>query len=165
MEPKKTFEINIRKRPYEIETFKCTHKIPTVSYGFSEITNKLKAEYMNYAKEGKGKELGKLKKAGVEITFRKVTKKIAYVCDSTIKVLEDNPSILKYPIVIIECTFLVDDESTSKDHIYWSELEPYIKKNPDTLFVLIHFSRRYKDEEIRDFFDKVTHKNIKPWIQ
>ena len=119
---------------------------------------------MNYAKEGRGKELGALKKSGVEITFKKITEKFAYVCDSTIKVLEDNKNIFNYPIVIIECTFIVNDESTSKDHIYWSELEPYVKKNPDILFVLIHFSRRYKDEEIKEFFDKVDYENIKPWI-
>ncbi len=154
------FITKIRKKPFQVETFECIHKVPTVGYGFSQITDKLKPEYSNL----EGREIGKLRKEGVEITYQKITKKFAYVCDSTIEVLEKNKSILKYPIVIIECTFIVDDESTCKDHIYWSDLEEYVKEYTDVLFVLIHFSRRYKDKEIKEFFEKKDYKNIKVWI-
>ena len=52
--------------------------------------------------------------------------------------------------------------------VHWEELLPYVKANPDTLFVLIHFSLRYKDTEILEFFQKqvMEHgiRNIKPWL-
>jgi len=78
---------------------------------------------------------------------------------------------LEYPIVIIECTFLYDDElplASQKKHIHWLELKPYIVKNPSTLFILTHFSLRYKDSDINIFFNDIKKKesinNIFPWL-
>jgi hypothetical protein len=52
--------------------------------------------------------------------------------------------------------------------VHWEELLPFVKANPSTLFVLIHFSLRYKDTEILEFFqrqvDEHNIRNIKPWL-
>lgn len=62
-----------------------------------------------------------------------------------------------YPVVFIECTFFQPDHkeaAASSLHLHWSDLRSFVLEHRDTTFVLIHFSRRYSDEEINSFFDK-----------
>jgi hypothetical protein len=47
--------------------------------------------------------------------------------------------------------------------MHWSKLENYIRTHTNNNFVLIHFSSRYTDEEITNFFaDKMTD-NLIVW--
>jgi len=158
--------INIKNTDYDLQIFLCDHAIPTISYGFSSISNKLKPEYHGR----KGIEIKALRESGVEITKEVPTKRFAYICDTSIKVLETNPDILEYSLVFIECTFIYKDElenANKTKHIHWEYLRPYVTANPQTHFVLIHFSLRYTEEEILKFFAKqmALHgiKNIKVW--
>jgi ribonuclease Z len=161
------FRILLNKSPYLINVVECDHAIKTVSYCFSIITKKLKGEYTGLP----GKEIAVLRKSGVEITEEIIKKKFAFICDSSIQVLVNNPIILTFPMVMIECTFLYPEEEENANitkHIHWYHLKPYVIDNPSTLFVLIHFSLRYKDEEIIEFFEKEklgnnNLNNIKIW--
>lgn len=150
--------ININKQLMEIETIGADHSVPTVIYGFSVVKDKLDPKYVSLS----GKEIAQLKKVGEKVTIEVVDKKFSYVLDTSIKTVEENPQFLKYPVVIIECSLLMDDEydlAEKKKHIHWLQLKPFIESNPDTLFVLTHFSMRYKDQEIKDFFDLVKMNN------
>ena len=57
-----------------------------------------------------GKEIGALRKSGTDVSIEVVDKIFCYVCDTTIKVFKDNPFILDYKTVFIECTFIYDGE-------------------------------------------------------
>lgn len=160
--------IVINKSPLDMEIFQCDHSVPTISYGFSVVKTKLKEEYLGLH----GKAIAALKKAGAEITKEVINPTLAYVCDTSIKVLEDNPSILSYSVVFIECTFLYSQEienAAATKHIHWEQLRPYVLSHPEVRFVLFHFSLRYKDADILDFFEreKEAHSfdNIKVWAQ
>jgi len=164
---KSTFRLNFKKAPYDVTTFDCDHSVPTVSYAFNAIKNKLKDEYRGLP----GNEIGKLRKENVKVTYEVSEPQFVYVCDTTTKVLEDNPFILDYPIVIIECTFLEPDHKDQADvtkHIHWNDLKPYVMKHKDIIFMLIHFSLRYKDEDIDAFFKKEMEENnihnLKVWV-
>lgn len=157
-----TFPLTTKSTDLQVEVFECDHPIPTISYGFSEKKQKLKEEYLRLA----GKEIGKLRKEGVEITQEVILKRFAYVCDTSIAVFEMNPSILEYPVVFIECTFLYEDEienSIKTKHIHWTKLKPIVLQYPDIVFVVFHFSQRYRDIEIEDFFAKEDIRNIVWW--
>jgi len=161
-----TFGMEAKGVKLDIEVFECCHRIPTVSYGLSEIKNKLCAQYAGLS----GPEIVALRKAGTCVTQPVKQRKLAYVCDTSIDVFALNPSLLQYPVVFIECTFLCPDDpervgkdgdkvpetqrATDTGHIHWQQLKPYVLANPDTLFVLFHFSQRYNDLEILDFFHK-----------
>lgn len=161
MEPFTEFQTMFRNNPYNIEVFSCIHSVPTVSYGIKTVRNKLKEEYLSLS----GKEIATLKKSGVEITREVIAPTLAFVCDTTIEVFARNPSILNYPTVIVECTFLRAEDSNDSDHISWPDLKPVVLNNPKTLFILIHFSMKYKTEEISSFFEgEEKLPNIKPWI-
>jgi ribonuclease Z len=154
------FPLIINKNPYLIEVFKCDHSIPTVSYGIKMIKHKLKEEYLSLP----GKEIAAMRKEGKEITNEVITPTLAYVCDTSIKVFSLNPTILNYKTVIIECTFLNEQDSNGSDHIGWNELKPFVVENPHVNFILIHFSMKYKESEIRDFFVAEGVTNARPWI-
>lgn len=142
-----------------VEVFECDHTIPTIGYGFTEIKHKLKEEYSKLT----GKDIGKLRKEGVEITEPKAIKKFTYICDTSIDVFNLNPSILEYPVIFIECTFILDEElenAGKTKHIHWKELKPYVENNPDKTFILFHFSQRYRNSEISEFFEKEKESGI-----
>lgn len=171
-----TFNLDIKNTKLSIQVFECRHAIPTISYGLSEIKNKLKDEHLGLS----GKELVALKKSGVEVTHSVQQRKLAYVCDTSIDVFALNPDLLLYPVIFIECTFFGPDElqqATDTKHVHWDQLKPYVVSNPGVTFVLFHFSQRYSDQEILEFFqgvcsgnkamdnDKATPiKNIRCWI-
>eukprot|EP00927_Polykrikos_kofoidii_P027256 TRINITY_DN24050_c0_g1_i1.p1 TRINITY_DN24050_c0_g1~~TRINITY_DN24050_c0_g1_i1.p1 ORF type:complete len:619 (-),score=80.77 TRINITY_DN24050_c0_g1_i1:138-1994(-) len=71
--------------------------------------------------------------------------------------------IFQCPNIVIECTFLgaggmtedeADREAIKRTHTSWRHLKPYVLAHPDCTFVLVHFSRRYSDAEIRAYFAK-----------
>ena len=122
----------------------------------------MKKEYIGLS----GKQIVELKTNGIEITEQIIEKKFAYVCDTSIKVFDMNPSIIEYPVIFIECTFLMPGEidlAKEKKHVHWSQLKPIVVANSQTHFVLFHFSQRYKDDEIAEFFEKENIKNIFWW--
>jgi ribonuclease Z len=151
----------------ELETVGADHSIDTVIYCISLVKEKLNPKYAGIS----GKELVLLKKSGECITIEIVDKKFCYVLDTSIKTFEQNVFLFEYPVIIVECTFLLDGEielAVEKKHIHWQQLKPYIINNPTVTFILTHFSLRYKDSEIKDFFDNITIKenitNIIPWL-
>ncbi len=46
----------------------------------------------------------------------------------------------------------------------WQLLKPYIESNPNTNWILTHFSQKYKKEQLELFFKDENLPNIKPWI-
>ena len=164
---KSELRIKINNQNILLETVGAFHSIPTVVYGITLIKEKLDPQYSSLS----GKELCALKKSGQKITIEVFDKKICYVLDTSIEILEKHDFLLEYHVILIECTFLLDDEiemAIKKKHIHWMQLKPYVEKYRNNTFILTHFSLRYKDSEIKDFFDKVKKQdninNIIPWL-
>ena len=154
------FKLPMNKNNMEIAVFECDHGIPTVSYGLSEIKTKLKEEFIGLS----GKEIGKLRADGVNISKEVIYKRLAYICDTSISVFDLNPDILNYSVIFIECTFFMDDEldnAISTKHIHWQTLKPYVLNNPQITFMLFHFSQRYPDKIIGNFFQKEVDAGIR----
>lgn len=85
-----------------------------------------------------------------------------YSGDTTIKLLE-NEEIFQYKFIMIECTFLYneDEEETNvKPHIHWKQLQPFIEKYQDQTFILFHFCAKYEKHKIQQFFVDKPMKNI-----
>lgn len=159
-----SFRLDFNKSPFIVDVVECDHGVPTVSYCFSQVKSKLKDEYIGIP----GRQIAEMRKGGIEVTKEVIVPSFAFICDTSISVLDRYPSIVRYPIVIIECTFLYPEErenAVATKHIHWEELKPYVIASPETLFVLVHFSLRYKDDDVLAFFaeqqDEVP--NIKVW--
>jgi ribonuclease Z len=144
----------------KINIIKCFHNVPSVGFELVETKNILKAEF----KGKSSSDLKTLKKKGINITEKVEIKKFTFLGDTTIDVF--NNAVLESPVIMVECTILDDevspDETYKRGHIHWEQLKPIIEFSPNTLFVLIHLSKRYSKEYVQKFFED-SPKNIYVW--
>ncbi len=160
--PNERINTTIKKMPYVIDIIKSFHTVPCISYGFSEIRTKLKSEYSNCTQ----KEIEEIKFAGNEVSYSVEFPQFCFVGDTDERVFS-NSILEKYPTIIIECTFLYEEhlKHAKKDmHMHWKNMESYIKNHSNQTFVLMHFSSRYTDEEIIEFFKDKKPDNVVIWI-
>ena len=152
------------KKGFVVKVVGCEHTVPCVGYLVYEERHKLKSEFAGLP----GHELAELRKKGVQFTKALRKPLFAYLGDTTPKVFEDHPEILEMPLVITECTFLDAQEHKEQadrtKHTLWADLEPLVTHHPETFFVLIHFSHRYKNHEIKKFFEEQALENVLPWV-
>ena len=165
VEPGNNIPIQIKKVNYGLEIFKCYHSVPCVGYGVYNIRKKLKEEYSKLS----GKEIGELRKKGVEINYDYFNKMFVYLGDTGKDIFEDEEwlKIVEYPTIIIECTFILEDEkeqAIKTHHIHWDNLEPIVDKYNKNTFILIHFSQRYNNSEVKKFFETKNRSNVIPWV-
>ena len=93
---------------------------------------------------------------------------VLFVSDTSRNALTHLP-FSEYRLVIIECTFFHKDDyinAQKKKHIHWNDLEEFVKRNPDTHFILGHFSCLYKNEYLIEMESilKKMYSNITFWI-
>jgi len=123
---------------------------------------KLKKEYYGLT----GNQLKQLKSEGTIIENIVETPFLCYLGDTDKNVFDEEKIIAKYPIIMIECTFIFDETNRADEtkHMHWDYLNDFVKDHPDNTFILYHFSQRYKPDEIENFFEKLNIKNVIPWI-
>jgi len=146
------------KDKWLVEQIKCSHGIESIGFGFSVEKIKLKEEYSSLV----GHEIKKLKDDGIDITYKKIEPIFLFLGDTNKNILS-NEQIYKYPTIIIECTYIYDDEislAKKNKHIHWLDIEKTIKEYSDTQFILIHFSMKYTRDEIKTFFTKQNLSNL-----
>ncbi|EFC42201.1 predicted protein [Naegleria gruberi] len=152
------------KDNYVAKVVKCDHSVPCNGYAIYERKKKLKKEYS----ELKGAEIAKLRKEkGDEISDIILEPRIAIMGDTTYRVFEMNPFLLEFPVIVVECTFLEngqEETALGAYHMHWNHIKPYIEKHPQTRFILTHFSLRYTDDFILEFFKNQPYKNITPLV-
>ena len=152
------YTFNNGREQWLVKPIKCFHGIDSIGFGFSVKKNKLKEEYLQLS----GKEIKKLKDLQVEITQEIISPIFLFLGDTNKKILE-NKEIYEYKTIIVECTYIYDDElelAKINKHMHWVEIKEYIKKHNLIQFILIHFSMKYKKEEIIKFFKEQNVTNI-----
>lgn len=157
-----TFEICIKNKKIKVEVIECYHSVPCVGYGFIEMRNKLKNEYTHLS----GKEIGMLKKQGIDVCHEVEFPIFCFLGDTSKEILNDG-NLEKYKTIMIECTFITDDDidqATKTMHMHWNSLKPYVINHPDITFILYHFSRRYKKTELEEFFKNENLHNVIAWV-
>lgn len=148
-----------------VDVIECDHSVPTVSYLFSTVKKKLREEFRGLS----GREIVELKKQNIEITRMVKYNLFGFICDTSIQTIKRYEEQWKdYPYMIVECTFLYPDEeeqARKTKHIHWNDLKDYVIQYQNITWILIHFSLRYKDHEIRQFFNNTRLENIIPWVE
>lgn len=146
------YTFNNGREQWLVKSIKCYHGIDSIGFGFSVKKNKLKEQYLQLS----GVEIKKLKELNVEITQEIITPIFIFLGDTNKKILETK-EIYEYKTIIVECTYIYDDEidlAKINKHMHWLEIKEYIKKYNTIQFILIHFSMKYKKEEIIKFFQE-----------
>lgn len=161
VEDKINVPIEIKGKKHILEIIRCYHTVRCTSYGLIEIKTKLKQEYLGL----KGAEIKELRQQGVELTEQILKPYFLYIGDTSKEILKDE-RLKKYSTIMIECTFIDDEEeerATLTEHMHWKHLEQYVIDNPNINFILYHFSSRYKRDHIDDFFNKINLSNVIVW--
>ena len=116
------------------------------------------------------REIGQLRKAGVQITTVEEEPFLCFMGDTTAKVFRDYPDILnQHSTVMVECSF-IDEKSRQRaattKHTHWDDLRPFIAAHPGTMFLLTHFSLKYSTLSLRRFFrdQQLIYDNIHPML-
>lgn len=159
-------EVIIRNIKYIVEIIKCFHSVPCVGYGFIQMRKKLKSEF----KDLEGHEIAELRKSGIEVMNDVEYPMFCYLGDSNEYVFtnkETSEMLNKYPVIMSECTFITADQieqAHKKRHIHIDGIHELITKTLDKTFILYHFSERYNEQEIIDFFISKNYPNVIPWV-
>lgn len=76
--------------------------------------------------------------------------------------LEEQAQLLfQCTTIVVECSFLAigsmdeaaaEAEARARGHVAWTQLRPVVEAHGAVEFVLVHFSKRYTDRQIRAFF-------------
>lgn len=155
------YTVELSKK-FKIKPYLMDHSIDTIGYGINIISKKLNPDYVNKSQS----ELIEIKKSGKEVDIINEKGFILFCGDTSSMVLNKLP-FSDYKYVIIECTFLDNDhyvEAFNRKHLHYLELKPFFEKYVKTNFILIHFSKRYKDSFIKEFFKKNNHENVSIFI-
>ncbi|XP_072983671.1 nuclear ribonuclease Z isoform X1 [Typha latifolia] len=145
-------EFQIRK-DLKVKAFKTYHVIPSQlmqGYIIYTVKQKLKQEYVGLS----GNEIKSLRLSGVEITNTVTSPEIAFTGDTTSDFITDpdNTDILKARILVMESTFVDDampiEHARDFGHTHLFEIENYSEMFQNKAILLIHFSARYRPEEI-----------------
>ena len=155
------------QRGLHVDVLHCDHGVPCVGYRLKLVKQKLRAEYAGLP----GREIGRLRKQGVAVMEDVTTTLLTFLGDTHASIFEDYPDTVgDAPVLIVECSFLDPserDRARATNHVHWLDLEPHVRRHPNTLFVLIHFSHRYSAEYVRNFFtndDNGIPSNVLPWV-
>lgn len=152
------YEFYNGKERWIVESIECFHGVDSIGFGFSLEKIKLKEEYSKMD----GKSIKKLKDDNIDITYKKIEPIFLFLGDTNKQILL-NESIYMYPTIIIECTYIYEYEmilATNNHHICWNDIKYIIKEKNSIQFILIHFSMKYRKEEITDFFSKENLQNV-----
>ena len=125
---------------------------------------KLKPEYNGLP----GKEIAALRRKGIEVQAEYEAPLLAFLGDTSMEIFHDEATreqlLPAFPIIFCECTALSDsdlspEDATERGHVHWSQLREVVERYPETTFVLIHFSSRYRPIEIQEFFETQRAEN------
>lgn len=161
MLPSQEFHVQ-QGRQFHVKTVSCCHRIDCLGYSIFEKKFRLKQEYKSLS----GREIGSLHRQGVTVKEAVLDPVVCFLGDTTHKIFDTHPEILHdHRIIILECTFLHEqdlDRAAETTHMHWKYLEPVVRSHPDTFFVLIHFSLKYKSLEILQTFSE--YDNVHPML-
>eukprot|EP01018_Ginkgo_biloba_P035249 Gb_05576 [translate_table: standard] len=134
-----------------IKPFKTYHVIPSQGYIIYSVKQKLKKKFLRLS----GNEIKNLKFSGVKITDTVMSPEIAFTGDTMSDFIVDpnNRDALKAKILIMETTFIDDvmsiEHARDYGHTHLSEVVALAHWFKNKAILLIHFSARYKVEEIQ----------------
>jgi ribonuclease Z len=131
-----------------VSVVKTYHTIPSVGYIVWERRKRLKEEYSALTEM----EIKNLAISGVEVSREIRIPKVAYLGDSRIQALDENPVMLQADILIMELSFVAKRHRGERihkyGHIHLDDLVDRQQQFQNNTVIASHFSTRYLDLEI-----------------
>ena len=129
------------RRDFLIRGIETHHGGTSLGYALVSVREKLKAEYIGRP----GVELATLRKQGVQIQYRTEVPLVAFLGDTTVGRVYDNPDVQNAEILITECTFFDPahrQRAKIGKHTHLQQLAEILPQLKNQHIVLTHVSRR-----------------------
>ncbi len=126
------------------------HTVPSQGYCIYETKKKLKPEFIGLS----SKQIIEIKNTGVPITNETTKPITAYTGDTTIEGVLQHEDFLNADILIMECTYIMDDMEDSleyakdRKHIHEKHIVDNAHLFNNKNIILTHVSERYKNDAI-----------------
>ena len=163
VEPGEMITLKYRK-DLVLKPFDVKHSVPAMGATLYLHKRKLKEEYLGKAPN----EIIDLRKNNVEITREVYEPLLSFTGDCLGESLVQNPEIFKSRILVMECTFLDDEDepmSRKKGHTHLKNIVEALEKFNDDVacerIILTHFSMKYSEKHIREKLDKKLPESFK----
>jgi len=155
LDPGETAQVGKRR----VRSFPTDHRGgESQGYIVYDVKKKLKAEFRGLP----GRELGALRKQGVQLEDVVEVPLVAFTGDTRATIFEDvDHPALKAKVLLVECTYLDDvgeDKAEQWGHIHISQLSRLAHQGVfDSVgsLVLCHFSQRYSDAMISEALEAI----------
>ena len=137
-----------------VRPFRSIHRAPCQGYAIWSRTQKLAARYQDLPQS----EIDAARRSGQVITEPVDVCEVAFPGDTTIDVVEREPSVRSAKLLILECTFLDERvsvaETRDKGHVHLDEIAERAELFENEALLLTHFSARYSNAEILALLDR-----------
>lgn len=151
-----------------VTVHKVRHTVPALGFIIWERRNKLKAEYQQLS----GEEIRDLRLSGTEVTREIRMPRVAYLGDSSIEGLDENPDMYRAEVLILEMTFVAEDHSRDEidkqGHIHLNDVVARRDKFENEMVIAAHFSTRYSGKQLHRLVEKalpdMLNRRLYLWI-
>ncbi len=146
------------KKGIKVVGVKTYHRVASVGWAVERTTQRLKEEF-----QGLGKEIGALKKKGVEVTIPHTETILTIPGDTTIDFLIKEPKAQKAKVLVHEVTYWDDVESTPAKcrrygHTHFRDMIEHCDKFEGDRLILCHrsmkYSRSFVEKQVQQHFPK-----------
>ena len=133
-----------------VRALRTYHPVPSLAYELFRTIPKLRREFADLP----GEEIGRRRRAGEDLFDVELRCELAYVTDTLVKVLDDNPSLYESRVLVLESTFLDSRKSRAATragcHIHLDEILERADQFRNEALVLMHFSQLYSPREVHE---------------
>jgi ribonuclease Z len=136
-----------------VEAFATDHVVPSLGYHLVRRKRRLAAGLAGLS----GRELAELRERGVEVSEVMEETWLSYCGDTGPAVFDLAPELFESRILLLECTFVGDEQRGSGDrykHLHLEDIERHQDRFHNTAIVLHHLSRRHRPEDLLAEIDR-----------
>lgn len=161
MSPGDTYEV---RRDFAIRAHATHHGGPSLGYALISVREKLKPEYLPLT----GPQIAELRRQGVQIQYRVEVPLVAYLGDTSIGPIFEQPDVVNAEILLTEITFFEPGHKHKAKvgrHLHLDQFLQVLPNLKNKHIVLIHVSRRTGVRKARHFLRKRLPKSELQRIQ
>lgn len=137
-----------------VRAFRTHHTGPSLGYQFFTRVQKLKPDLLSLLPP----EIAERRKRGDDLFVTEERPLLAYATDTLVTVLDTTPSLLRTPVLILECSFLDERKTLSSchagGHVHLDELIERADSFENRALVLMHFSQMYSPSEVHEILQR-----------
>jgi len=157
-------EIDLGKSRFA-RVFRSPHRISTVGYTLFRRTKKLKSELHGLPSA----EIAARARAGEVVQDVVDVPEICFPGDTTIEVVDREPTVTQARVLLLECTFVGDGVSRAwakkSGHVHLDDIAERAERFDNEVVVLTHFSRRHRPEQIRELVAEALPESLLSRVQ